>query len=40
MTFIRGMRNSYKSLIVELGLDGRIILKYIIEQIEELQVVI
>jgi hypothetical protein len=33
------MRNAYKNALVDLGLDGRIILKYIIEQIEELQVV-
>jgi hypothetical protein len=27
VTLMRGMRNAYKSLVVDLGLDGRIILK-------------
>jgi hypothetical protein len=39
VSLIRGMRNAYKRLVVDLGLDIRIILKCIVEQIEELQVV-
>jgi hypothetical protein len=38
VTLIRGMRSAYETSVVDLGLDDRIILKYIVEQIEELQV--